>query len=162
MNHRLWIILAAVLLLREASSNVARAETILLVSDAGYFWLTQVDGKPTVSEFPYQVVDLRGNGDVPAPPAPDDPVATQIDKWSDLPNDQETRKQLVELWATCLKNHVDPFEVAACVEEGHKNLLQTVDWKLWRQRVNGLIVDRQRLGYDKMATFKSIKAGLSK
>ena len=154
-----------------ASCSCVHAQTVLVTTDAGVWVGKMVDGKPPTTWLTIDLFWTSIDGDKP-PPNPTDPVATQVDKWSDATKDPATRAKLSKVWKEVIAdikiadNNVTIDNADRHISAGSAPIVEELSpdkraaWVLWSEQVAELMADAISRGTYSLATLESIYAGM--
>lgn len=153
-------------------SNVASAETLLMLTPIGYYVCEVTDGVPgnwvpleDWSGFG-QVIKSNGSDTVP----PSDAIAVEVDKWTDDVNDTSTRPRWASAWNQVISD-VESGKIDFADAEQHIDVRQVkiiealeprprAGWVIWNSKVSNLIDNAKRRGDYTIKTLTSIHKGL--
>ena len=165
MRTTLTLVLALVM-----SATTFAAGPGLIITDSGYYVVTQgADGKP-VQVHVTQVMDLRGGTTPqPQPPGTSDPIADQVAGWAKDVGDPTSAQALVIVYREVGKMAAGQprDKVLQALRQGSDTVLATTGgaekWKGWRAKVSALIDAEEAKGaVDYAKLCNSIATGLER
>lgn len=147
--------LAAVVLMTSLSAHAA-APTGLVITDDGYYFLTNENGTLTQTKVPVsRIMDLRtGNAPDPTPVPPDesDPISVQVKAWTAEVGDPASAQALAIVYREVGKSASGQSRdaVITALRMATDAVLAKTGggdrWKGWRSKVSGLIDSEEAKG----------------